>query len=151
MTTSRIAIGFAAIMLIGSTPPASSQQIDSAAGSALYEKAQSDFADAFNRKDSSTMASLFSEDGVRITPPGIFRGRDAIGHEFKRLVDELGLHDYKRRMTVSRLKGNMVFNAGEWSAKLGNEQPYRGYFSTLMVREGDGVKIFEETVTLTVP
>jgi hypothetical protein len=49
------------------------------------------------------------------------------------------------------LEGGMVFNAGEWQAKLGDGQQFRDYYSALLVREGDGVKIFEETVNVAVP
>jgi ketosteroid isomerase-like protein len=131
--------------------PASSQQIEPGAGGKLFEKMQSEFAVAYNRKDIAAMAAFFSENGVRITPAGIFRGRDAIGRELQRAVFDLGLHDYSVRRTVSRLEGGMVFNAGEWQAKLGDGQQLRGYYSALLVREGDGVKIFEETVNVAVP
>jgi hypothetical protein len=94
------------------------------------------------------MAAFFSENGVRITPTGVFRGREAIGRELERVVVDLGLHDYSVRRTVSRLQGSMVFNAGEWQVKLGDGQQLRGYYSALLVQEGDGVKIFEETVNI---
>jgi hypothetical protein len=55
------------------------------------------------------------------------------------------------RRTVSRLEGDMVFNAGEWQAKLSDGQPLRGYYSALLVHEGDGVKIFDETVNVAAP
>jgi hypothetical protein len=45
----------------------------------------------------------------------------------------------------------MVFNAGEWQAKLGDGQQLRGYYSALLVREGDEVKILEETVNVACP
>lgn len=151
MNSSRIAIGIVAIMLLGVVTPASTQQDEPAAGGELFEKMQSEFAEAYNRKDVAAMAAFFSEDGVRITPAGIFLGRDAIGQELKRVVIDLGLHDYSVRRTVSRMQGGMVFNAGEWRAKLGDGQQFRGYYSALLVREGDGVKIFEETVNVAVP
>jgi ketosteroid isomerase-like protein len=151
MTSGRIAISVAAIMLFGVVTPALTQQDEPGAGGALFEKVQSDFAEAYNRKDIAAMAAFFSENGVRITPAGVFRGRDAIARELQRVVIELGLHDYSVRRTVSRLEGGMVFNAGEWQAKLGDGQQFRGYYSALLVREGDGVKIFEETVNVAVP
>jgi ketosteroid isomerase-like protein len=151
MTSSRIAMSVAAIMLFGAVAPASTQQNEQGAGGELFEKMQSEFAEAYNRKDIAAMAAFFSENGVRITPAGIFRGRDAIGRELQRVVIELGLHDYSVQRTVSRLEGGMVFNAGEWQAKLGNGQQFRGYYSALLVREGDGVKIFEETVNVATP
>jgi ketosteroid isomerase-like protein len=151
MNSSRIAIGIVAIMLLGVVTPASTQQDEPAAGGELFEKMQSEFAEAHNRKDIAAMAAFFSENGVRIAPAGIFHGRDAIGRELKRVVIDLGLHDYSVRRTVSRMQGGMVFNAGEWQAKLGDGQQFRGYYSALLVREGDGVKIFEETVNVAVP
>jgi hypothetical protein len=45
----------------------------------------------------------------------------------------------------------MVVNAGEWRAKRGDGRQFRGYYSALLVREGDGVKIFEETTNEAVP
>jgi hypothetical protein len=96
-------------------------------------------------KDVAAMAALFSENGVRITPAGIFQGRDAIRREMQRVIEkrviEMGLHGYSARRTVSRLEGNMVFNAGEWQARLGDQQ-FHGYYSALLVREGDEVKNF---------
>jgi|SRR5438876_10781668 hypothetical protein len=88
---------------------------------------------------------------VHVTPAGIFRGRDAIRRELQRVVIELGLHNYSVRRTVSLLEGGMVFNAGEWQAKLGDGQQFRSYYSALLVREADGVKIFEETVNVASP
>jgi hypothetical protein len=97
------------------------------------------------------MAAFFSENGVRITPAGIFRGREAIGRELQRVAVDLGLHDYSVKRIVSRLEGNMAFNAGEWQAKLGDGKQYHGYYSALLVREGDVVKIFEETTNVATP
>ena len=151
MTPSRTAIGVATVMLLGVVVPASSQQDEPSAGGELFEKVQSEFAEAYNRKDIAAMAAFFSENGVRITPAGIFRGRDAIGRDLQRVVIDLGLHDYSVRRTVSRLEGDMVFNAGEWQAKLRDGQPFRGYYSALLVREGARVKILEETVNVAAP
>ena len=151
MIPGRIAISAVAITLLGVVTPASLQQNEPAAGGALFEKMQSDFAEAYNRKDIAAMAGFFSENGVRITPVGIFRGREAIGRELKRVSLDLGLHDYSVTRMVSRLEGNMVFNAGEWKATLGDGKQYHGYYSALLVREGDGVKIFEETTNVAVP
>lgn len=149
MAPNRTAIVVAALMLVGAVTPASAQQADQAAGGEAFQKVQAEFAKAYNRKDVAAMAAFFSENGIRITPAGIFRGRDAIRREMQRVI-EMGLHDYSVRRTVSRLEGNMVFNAGEWQAKIGDQQ-FRGYYSALLVREGDDVKILEETVNVAAP
>ena len=151
MTSTRTAMSVAAVMLFAVVTPASTQPVEPGAGGEIFEKMQSEFAGAYNRKDIAAMAGFFSENGVRITPAGVFRGRDAIGRELQRVVIDLGLHDYSVRRTISRLEGNMVFNAGEWQAKLGDGQQYHGYYSALLIREGDGVKIFEETVNVAAP
>jgi hypothetical protein len=72
MTSGRIAISVAAIMLFGVVTPASTQQDEPGAGGVLFEKVQSDFAEAYNRKDIAAMAAFFSENGLRITPAGVF-------------------------------------------------------------------------------
>jgi ketosteroid isomerase-like protein len=137
-------------LLLASTA-ASPQQIEPSAGGELFEKMQSDFAEAYNRKDVPAMAAFFSENAVRVTPAGIFRGRQAIGRELQRVSIDLGLHDYSVKRIVSRVEGNMVFNAGEWQAKLSDGKQYHGYYSALLIREGDGVKIFEETTNVAAP
>jgi len=149
MTLDRTVISIAAFILFGTAAPTFAQQSEPSVGGEPYQTVQSEFAEAYNRKDVAAMAALFSENGVRITPSGIFRGRDAIRREMQRVI-ELGLHDYSVQRTVSRLVGNMVFNAGEWTAKLGDQQLH-GYYSALLFREGGEVKIFEETVSVTMP
>ena len=44
---------------------------------------QKDFAAAYNRGDVDTMAAAFTEKAVRVTPSGIFQGRDAIRRGFQ--------------------------------------------------------------------
>jgi ketosteroid isomerase-like protein len=114
-----------------------------------YKKLQADFAEAYNRKDTATMAAFFSENGIRITPNGIFRGREAIQRDMQKAI-ELGIHDYSAQRTVSHAEGNLLFNAGEWKAKIGDQQ-FRGYYSALVTREGGEVKILEETVNVAGP
>jgi ketosteroid isomerase-like protein len=147
----RTTICAANILLLLAATRASSQQIEPSAGGELFEKMQSEFAEAYNRKDVPAMAAFFREDAVRITPAGVFRGREAIGRELQRVSVDLGLHDYSVKRVVSRQEGNMVFNAGEWQAKLGDGKQYHGYYSALLVREGAGVKILEETTNIAAP
>src|SRR5437879_850105 len=80
-----------------------------------YADLQKNFAEAYNRKDADAMAAAFSEDGVRVTPSGIFKGRDAIRRNLQEVLN-MGLQDYSVERTVSRSIGTVVFNAGEWRA-----------------------------------
>jgi len=151
MKSVRNTICTAAIILLLASTAASPQQIEPSAGGEPFEKIQSDFAEAYNRKDVPAMAAFFSENAVRVTPAGVFRGREAIGRELQRVSVDLGLHDYSVKRMVSRLEGHVVFNAGEWQAKLSDGKQYHGYYSALLVREGDGVKIFGETTNVALP
>jgi ketosteroid isomerase-like protein len=103
----------------------------------------------YNHKDVDAMAAAFTENGIRVTPSGIFQGRDAIRCNLQDALN-MGLHDYAVRRTISRLEGNFVFNAGEWQAKLGDKS-FHGYYTAILVREGDQAKIMEETVTAAAP
>jgi hypothetical protein len=59
MTPSRTAISVEAVMLFGAVTPASTEQNEPGAGGELFEKVQSEFAEAYNRKDVAAMASFF--------------------------------------------------------------------------------------------
>lgn len=151
MRSARKAIFAAATVSLLTATSASPQHIEPSVGGEAFEKMQSDFAEAYNRKDVAAMAAFFSENAVRVTPAGIFRGRDAIGRELQRVSIDLGLHDYSVKRLVSRAQGNLVYNAGEWQAKLGDGKLYHGYYSALLTREDDGVKIVEETTNVATP
>jgi ketosteroid isomerase-like protein len=120
------------------------------ADDSVYADLQKHFAEAYNRKDADAMAAAFTENGIRVTPGGIFEGRDAIRRNLQDVLN-MGLHDYTVRRTLSRSEGGgLVFNAGEWQAKLG-DQPLHGYYTAIIIREGDQAKIMEETVTIAAP
>lgn len=114
-----------------------------------YADLQKNFAEAYNHKDVDAMAAAFTEDAVRVTPSGIFVGREAIRRNLQDVVN-MDLHDYSVERNVSRSFGNFVFNAGEWNAKLG-DQSLRGYYTAIIVIDGTRAKIIEETVTIAAP
>jgi hypothetical protein len=94
--------------------PASTEQNEPDAGGKLFQKVQSV---AYNRRDVAGMAAVFGENGVRITPASIFRGRDAIGRELQRVI-EMGLHDDSVRRTVSRLEGQHGFQCRRMASQI---------------------------------
>ena len=128
-----------ACMLLCVVAPALAQQDPSASEEKLYENVLKQFAEAYNRQNADAMAALFTENGIRVTPNGILQGRDAIRHELQHML-AMGLHDYIVRRTVSHSEGNLIFDVGEWQAKVGDRQ-FHGYYSALLVREGDQAKI----------
>lgn len=110
---------------------------------------QRHFAEAYNRGDLGAMAAAFTENAVRVTPSGIFEGREAIRRSFQDAL-KLGLHDYSVKRTISRPMGAFIFNAGSWQSKVG-DHTLHGYYTAILVREGGQPRILEETVTVAVP
>ena len=135
--------------LLGATTPALAQQNRSPADDDAFQEVQKQFAEAYNRKDVNAMAELFTENGLRVTPSGIFIGRDAIRRNMQDAI-EMGVHDYAVQRILSRREGNFIFNAGEWRAKVG-DQPYHGFYSAILTIEAGKPKILEESVTIAAP
>ncbi|OSI23684.1 YybH family protein [Bradyrhizobium canariense] len=121
------------------------ETLDAAAMDEMHEQ----FSEAYNRGDLDAMAAAFTENAVRVTPSGIFQGRDAIRQSFGDAL-KLGLHDYSVQRTLSRSEGAFVFNAGTWQAKVG-DRPFHGYYSSILASENGRPKIIEETVAVAAP
>src|SRR3954470_10700943 len=103
----------ASLMIVGCVGAAAQQATPD-----QYADLQKNFAEAYNRKDVDAMAASFTDDAIRVTPSGMFVGREAIRRNLQDVVN-LDLHDYSVERNVSRSFGNFVFNAGEWQAQLG--------------------------------
>jgi ketosteroid isomerase-like protein len=71
-----------------------------------YAELQKNFAEAYNRRDADAMAAAFAEDGVRVTPSGIFQGRGAIHRNLQDVLN-MGLHDYTVRRTYISCTGHL--------------------------------------------
>lgn len=137
---------FVACLLIA--VPCSSLAGDTLDDAAMDEMHQR-FSAAYNRGDLDAMAAEFVENAVRVTPSGIFQGREAIRRSFEDAL-KLGLHDYSVRRSISRHEGNLVFNAGTWQAKVG-DRSYHGYYSSILTGENGQPRIIEETVAIAAP
>jgi len=113
------------------------------------EALQDRFSDARARQDTDAMAAVFAQDAIRVTPDGVFQGRDAIRRNLDSLA-AVGLHDFTAQRTVSRREGDLLFAAGTWHAKLG-ELPLNGYYSALLSCTGNHPEILEETTNVAAP
>jgi len=113
------------------------------------EELQNRFNEARNHQDAETMAAVFAKDAIRVTPDGLFRGRDAIRQNLQSLVNA-GLGDFTTQRVVSRHEGELLFDAGEWHAKLG-DVALHGYYSALLSCDADRPEILEETTNVAAP
>jgi uncharacterized protein (TIGR02246 family) len=107
------------------------------------------FMTAFNRQDAAGLAALFSEDGMRVTPQGIIQGRDAI-HKDSDKRFQSRFHDLSITPLIVRTLNDSIWEAGEWTMKIG-DQPVRGYFAMTLVREGNRFKIRDDTFNIAPP
>jgi ketosteroid isomerase-like protein len=142
----RIAGQVLPIALVLATSAAASAQQGALDPSAEMQK---HFSEAYNKGDLDVMAAAFTEDAVRVTPSGVFRGRASIRHGFEDAL-KLGLHDYSVRRLSSREEGRFTFNVGEWQAKVG-DHPLHGYYTAILVQGHDQPRIMQETVTVAAP
>jgi len=107
------------------------------------------FTTAFNRQDAVGVAALFAEDGIRVTPQGIIQGRDAIQKDADKRFQSR-FHDLAVTPLIVRALENSIWEAGEWTMKIG-DQPVRGYFAMTLVREANTFKIRDETFNIVPP
>jgi len=136
-------------MLIGLAIPALGQQTVTEADQQAARDIDMQFAASFNRQDAGGVASLFTEDGVRVTPQGIIRGRDAIRRDTDKRF-QARFHDLSLTPTILRAGADSIWEAGEWSMKIG-DQPVHGYFSITLVPQGNEFKIRNDTFNVVPP
>jgi len=139
---------FSVIMLIGMATPALGQKASESEQKAAHDL-QSKFVAAFNRQDAAGIAALFTEDGIRVTPQGIIKGRDAIRADLEKRF-KANFRDISSETQILRVSENGLWEAGEWSMKIG-EKPVRGYFALTLVREGNEFKYLSEVFNVAPP
>jgi ketosteroid isomerase-like protein len=141
-------VGISGAVLVWITA-AAAQPACAAADYQRCEELQDRFDEARVRRDAQAMAAVFAEDAVRVTPDGVFQGRDAIRRNLQGLVIA-GLHDFTTERAVSRHEGDLLFDAGEWHAKLG-DTPLHGYYSAVLSCGSGQPEILEETTNVAAP
>jgi ketosteroid isomerase-like protein len=106
--------------------------------------------EVFNRSESGALAALYTEDAVRVTPHGTFRGRQAIAKDYAE-------HDFQRYQSKNYVRkgdrviavGNEVRATGKWSCAF-HDTDFRdkhidGHYLWVLVREGDTWQIRRDT------
>jgi ketosteroid isomerase-like protein len=147
MIRTMLAISGAVLLCVA--VPAVAQPGPSAADYQRCEGLQGRFNEARARQDAQGMAAVFAENAVRVTPDGIFQGRDAIRGNLQSLVTA-GLRDFTSQRTVLRHEGDLLLDAGEWHATFG-DMPLHGYYSAVLSCRGDQPEILEETTNVAAP
>jgi len=106
--------------------------------------------EAFNKNDASALAALFTEDGVLVTPEGIFFGRQAIEKRYVELFQRWPVTSSISQRDQLNAIDNAAWSTGEWwsTVQSANGPEFeRGYWSAIYVREGGGWKIRMLTIS----
>ncbi len=136
-------------LLVGLATSAMGQQDLPQADQEAARDVHAQFTTAFNRQDAASLAALFTENGLRVTPQGIIQGHEAIQKDSNKRF-QARFHDLSVTPLSVRALGDSIWEAGEWTMKMG-DQPIRGYFAMTLVREGNSFKIRDDTFNIAPP
>ena len=137
--------------------PASGQQKDTI-HSQIEEQVSKKFDEAFNNGDAMTLAALYTEDAVQVTPNGPIFGREAIEKFFQGMFQQgrFSQHfnkDDQDSPHVMGTAGNEVWRTGEWGfifqGKGGDPVKLKGFWSAINAREAETWKIRMLTFNVT--
>ena len=118
------------------------------------------FIEAVDNNDAATLAALFTEDAVFVTPQGPLYGREAIQKFWTDLFKQFHVSNHVSKDDpysphIIGTASNEVWRNAEWSETLqgqsGGPIQLKGYWSAIEVREGDDWKHRMLTVNVTPP
>jgi ketosteroid isomerase-like protein len=138
------------------TPSPSSAQEQRAVGSDPQIIAQLDtlgkkFSEAWNNNDAAALAGFYTEDAVRVDDNGPLYGRDNIQKWYSDLLKRMHISNhFNKRAQYYPIGTNEVWANGEWSGTVqgksgGPPRHLKGYWTTILVRDGDSWKFLMET------
>ena len=105
--------------------------------------------DAWNTRDPAKVALAYTLDSRWRNRAEFIQGRDAI-HKDSDKRFQARFHDLSIRPQIVRTLNDSIWEAGEWTMKIG-DQSVRGYFAMTLVREGNGFKIRDDTFNIAPP
>lgn len=146
-----------AMLVVGLAIPAGAQQRETTAPQDMRQQAQAvtaKYADAVNKGDAKEVGSLFSTNGLSITPYGVSNSREKI-EQTTQMVHQLGIH---LTMNVADVQpgfgGQGALANGAYSATYTSNPAtpkVEGNFLQVFEREGDAWKIRALTFTRLAP
>lgn len=111
------------------------------------------FDPAFNNNDSAALTPFYTQDAVLVVPEGLIYGRDAIAKSWADLFQKVRFSNHLSMLDqysphIIGTSGNEMWAAGEWSQTIeGPNIGVKGYWSGIVVREGDAWKFRLHAIT----
>jgi uncharacterized protein (TIGR02246 family) len=116
----------------------------------MIETLAQKYAEAVNSNDASAVAAFYAEDGVFVSDRGPVYGREAIEKFYSDLFRNFHFSNYGSKAdqysphNISA-EGSRTWETGAWSCtvaiKGGPSTELKGYYSSILTREGDVWKI----------
>ncbi|HEY5778643.1 MAG TPA: nuclear transport factor 2 family protein, partial [Terrimicrobiaceae bacterium] len=95
------------------------------------------FDEAVRGQDAVALAALFTPDGVRVSPDGVFSGREAIEKSFADDFQRSPIIGYIFQTDQLHSIGEEAWSVGQWWKTLQGKPVFAsGYWSAIIVREG---------------
>ena len=130
-----ITVGF---LLTALAMPAAAQQLSEQEARKAIQSIVDTWVNAAQKKDAATIASLYTEKSIRVTPDGVLNGRAAIQQNL-----EEGLKVFSNisiKLDQVRVLGNDAIETnGTWSGVLQSPNgpvPVNGYWGATDIRDG---------------
>jgi uncharacterized protein (TIGR02246 family) len=131
----------ASVCIVGLTGLAHPAELTQAEAQKIYQPLEDQFTQYFKAKQPEKMASLFTDDGWRITDNGPIVGKEALLKHFEAVVKVVDL-DNTYTDQVKVLDDNNIQATGRWEAtlKLPNQpsQPMTGFWIVTQTKQKDG-------------
>jgi uncharacterized protein (TIGR02246 family) len=141
-----------AVPLFIASPVLAQPPVDTLVGMETMLRA---WGDAHVKQDAHAAAGFFTEDAVRIGPRGIVTGRDAIEKAIQAGFESFNDEGGSVEPTLITLNDNTIARMGTWRGVYhttqGETLHMKGYWSAILVRDGDTWKVREETFNVSPP
>jgi uncharacterized protein (TIGR02246 family) len=133
-----------AAILVAVASPSWAQSAKSSPGDSPFASIVKDWQEAYNRKDTATIASFYTEDAIQVVPTGVIRGREAIQKSVEAGLNAGG-HDLNVNTVAYHVEGNTGWIITEWSYRTrgqdGTVRPVNGFTNVILVQSGNNWKI----------
>ena len=140
-------------LAIGFAVPAFAQQKDTVDPQIIeqLDALTKKFMEFINNNDATAVAAVFTDDAVFVTPQGPVYGREAIEKWYSDLFKQVHISNQSAKGDefsphIIGTAGNELWSNGEWSLTYqvngggGGPVQLKGYWSNIVVREGDAWK-----------
>jgi len=106
--------------------------------------------DAYNKKDATAVAALYTANGIEVTPVGIVAGQAAIKNRVDDFINKLEWKNADISVAKCDVEGRLRWSTGSWKDDT-PQGAVGGFWTAIEVKDGDAWKIQNLTFNMTPP